>query len=150
MDGVPQGKVEQFEIDSNQTKIFNPGIARKEFGKVDPKNPKSLIVETHTIDYKRAITVRFYARPSLPLPLLAQRYRPGRVDHQRQLVRRLLFADQVLQLHHERDFPRRVGSRCWLEGEVVKSIFHLLVDDLGLDRGGHEVIPSAVPNGQLH
>jgi hypothetical protein len=27
------------------------------FGKVDPKNPKTLIVETHTIDYKRQITV---------------------------------------------------------------------------------------------
>src|SRR5437763_840584 len=57
VDGVPQGKVEQFLIDSKETKLFNPGIARKEFGKVDPKNPKTLIVETHTIDYKRAITV---------------------------------------------------------------------------------------------
>jgi len=34
-----------------------PGIARKVFGKVDPKNPKTLIVETHTIDCKRQITV---------------------------------------------------------------------------------------------
>ena len=57
VEGVPQGKVEQFVIDSKDTKRFNPGIARKEFGKVDPKNPKTLIVETHTIDYKRAITV---------------------------------------------------------------------------------------------
>jgi enterochelin esterase-like enzyme len=56
-DGVPEGKVEQFAIDSKETKLFNPGIARKEFGKVDPKNLKTLIVETHTIDYKRAITV---------------------------------------------------------------------------------------------
>jgi len=56
-DGVPEGKVEQFVIDSKETKLFNPGIARKEFGKPDPKNPKTLIVETHTIDYKRAITV---------------------------------------------------------------------------------------------
>src|SRR3954469_18173177 len=56
-DGVPEGKVEQFLIDSKETKLFNPGIARKEFGKVDPQNPKTLIVETHTIDYKRAITV---------------------------------------------------------------------------------------------
>ena len=54
---VPQGKVEQFVIDSKETKLFNPGIARKEFGKVDPKNPKTLIVETHNIDYKRKITV---------------------------------------------------------------------------------------------
>ena len=49
--------MQQFVIDSKETKLFNPGIARKEFGKVDPKNPKTLIVETHTIDYKRTITV---------------------------------------------------------------------------------------------
>jgi enterochelin esterase family protein len=55
--GVPQGKVEQFLIDSKETKLFNPGIARKEFGKVDPKNPKTLIVDTHPIDYKRTISV---------------------------------------------------------------------------------------------
>src|SRR5438445_8589664 len=57
VEGVPEGKVEQFGIDSKETKLFNPGIARKQFGKVDPNNPKTLIVETHTIDYKRKITV---------------------------------------------------------------------------------------------
>ncbi len=57
VEGVPQGKVKQFVIDSKETKLFNPGIARKVFGKVDPKNPKTLIVETHNIDYKRQITV---------------------------------------------------------------------------------------------
>src|SRR5947208_12340016 len=60
--GVPEGKVEQFVIDSKDTKLFNPGIARKQFGKVDPNNPKTLIVETHTIDYKRAITVHIHAQ----------------------------------------------------------------------------------------
>src|SRR5260221_13127407 len=45
--GVPQGRVQQFVIDSKETKLLNPGIARKEFGKADPKNPKTLIVETH-------------------------------------------------------------------------------------------------------
>ena len=55
--GVPEGKVEQFAIDSKGTKLFNPGIARKVFGKVDPKNPKTLIVETHTIDYMRKVGV---------------------------------------------------------------------------------------------
>jgi iron(III)-enterobactin esterase len=54
---VPQGKVQQFDIDSKETKLLNPGIARKQFGKVDQKNPKTLIVETHNIDYKRRITV---------------------------------------------------------------------------------------------
>lgn len=57
VDGVPQGKVQQFKIDSRDTKLFNPGIARKEFGKVDPDNPKTLIVDTHEIDYVRQITV---------------------------------------------------------------------------------------------
>lgn len=57
VEGVPQGKVKQFTIDSKETKLFNPGIARKVFGKVDPKNSKTLIVETHTIDYKRQITI---------------------------------------------------------------------------------------------
>src|SRR4051812_39783352 len=55
--GVPQGKVQQFEIDSKDTKLLSPGIARKQFGKVDEKNPKTLIVETHNVDYKRRVTV---------------------------------------------------------------------------------------------
>ena len=54
---APRGKVSQFIIDSKTTKLLNPGIARKVFGKVDPKNPKTLIVETHEIDYFRQITV---------------------------------------------------------------------------------------------
>src|SRR6476646_561851 len=35
VEGVPQGKVQQFEIDSNDTTLLNPGIARRAFGKVD-------------------------------------------------------------------------------------------------------------------
>ncbi|MCR9115440.1 MAG: alpha/beta hydrolase-fold protein [bacterium] len=57
IEGVPQGKVKQFTMDSKEGKLLNPGIARKVFGKVDPDNPKTLIVETHEIDYKRQITV---------------------------------------------------------------------------------------------
>src|SRR3954452_1304985 len=57
VEDVPQGKVQQFDIDSKETKLLSPGIARKQFGKVDQKNPKTLIVETHDIDYKRKITV---------------------------------------------------------------------------------------------
>ncbi len=57
VEGVPAGKVQQFQIDSKDCKLFNPGIAREVFGTVDPKNPKTLIVETHPIDYKRTITV---------------------------------------------------------------------------------------------
>ncbi|WP_166831634.1 alpha/beta hydrolase [Thalassoroseus pseudoceratinae] len=55
--GVPQGTVQQFKIDSKETKIYNPGIARRKFGTVDPENPKTLIVDTHPIDYRRQITV---------------------------------------------------------------------------------------------
>jgi iron(III)-enterobactin esterase len=57
VDGVAEGTVKQFVIDSKETKLFNPGIARDKFGKVDPNNPKTLVVETHNIDYKRKITV---------------------------------------------------------------------------------------------
>lgn len=57
VEGVPQGRVEQFTMDSRDCKLFNPGIARDEFGTVDPNNPKTLIVETHPIDYTRFVTV---------------------------------------------------------------------------------------------
>jgi enterochelin esterase-like enzyme len=80
VEGVPRGKVEQFDIDSKETKLFNPGIARKEFGsKVDPKNPKTLIVETHNIDYKRKITVYIPAqyKPGTEAPFLVIHDGPG-------------------------------------------------------------------------
>ena len=56
MDGVPQGKVLQFVLESKDSKFY-PGIARDVFGTVDPNNPKALIVETHAKDYQRTITV---------------------------------------------------------------------------------------------
>jgi enterochelin esterase-like enzyme len=79
MEGVPEGKVQQFVIDSKETKLFNPGIARNEFGKVDPKNPKTLIVETHPIDYKRAITVYIPAqyREGTEAPFMVVHDGPG-------------------------------------------------------------------------
>lgn len=79
VDGVPEGKVEQFVIDSRETKLFNPGIARKVFGKVDPNNPKTLIVETHPVDYKRAITVYIPAqyRPGTEAPFMVVHDGPG-------------------------------------------------------------------------
>ena len=57
VEGVPQGKVMQFTMESKDCKLFNPGIAREVFGTVDPNNPKTLIVETHPIDYTRHITI---------------------------------------------------------------------------------------------
>ena len=69
---VPKGRVQQFTMDSRDGKRFNPGIARKVFGKVDPKNPKTLIVDTHEIDYKRKITVYVPAqyKPGTPAPFM--------------------------------------------------------------------------------
>ena len=55
-DGVPVGKVTQFTLESKDSKFY-PGIARDVFGTPDPKNPKSLIVETHPKEYQRTITV---------------------------------------------------------------------------------------------
>ncbi|MCA9137730.1 MAG: esterase family protein [Planctomycetales bacterium] len=55
--GVPQGMIQQFTMDSREGKLLNPGIAREVFGTVDPDNPKTLIVQTHEIDYMRQITV---------------------------------------------------------------------------------------------
>jgi enterochelin esterase-like enzyme len=56
VEGVPQGVVRQFTMDSADSKFY-PGIARNAFGTVDPQNPKTLIVQTHPAPYKRTITV---------------------------------------------------------------------------------------------
>lgn len=56
VEGVPQGKVQQFALDSKASKFY-PGIGRDVFGTVDPQNPKTLIVKTHPAPYQRAITV---------------------------------------------------------------------------------------------
>ena len=54
--GVPQGSVQQFSMESTNSRFY-PGIARKAFGTVDPSNPKTLIVETHPTNYTRTVTV---------------------------------------------------------------------------------------------
>jgi enterochelin esterase-like enzyme len=54
--GVPQGKVQQFSMESTNSKFY-PGIARNAAGIVDPNNPKTLIVETHPAPYTRPMTV---------------------------------------------------------------------------------------------
>ena len=76
---VPQGKVQQFSMDSKDSKFFNPGIARNVFGTVDPNNPKTLIVETHPIDYKRAITVYIPGQyvPGTAAPFMVTHDGPG-------------------------------------------------------------------------
>ena len=69
-DGVPQGTVQQFTMDSKDSKFY-PGIARDVFGTPDPNNPKTLIVETHPIDYKRTITVYIPAQYDPVTPRLS-------------------------------------------------------------------------------
>ncbi|MEO8018693.1 MAG: alpha/beta hydrolase-fold protein [Pseudomonadota bacterium] len=55
-DGVKSGTVQQFQMDSADSKFY-PGIARDAFGTVDPNNPKTVIVATHAQPYQRTITV---------------------------------------------------------------------------------------------
>jgi enterochelin esterase-like enzyme len=70
--GVPQGKVGQFTMDSKDSKFYNPGIARDVYGTIDPDNPKTLIVQTHSIDFTRTITVYVPSQyvPGTPAPFL--------------------------------------------------------------------------------
>ncbi len=79
VDGVPQGKVQQFTLNSKDGTLLNPGIARNVFGAVDPKNPKTLIVETHPIDYTRTITVYVPAQyvPGTAAPFIVAHDGPG-------------------------------------------------------------------------
>jgi enterochelin esterase-like enzyme len=79
VEGVPQGKVQQFSLDSKDSKFYNPGIARDVFGTVDPNNPKTLIVQTHPIDYKRTVTVYIPAQyvPGTEAPFIVTHDGPG-------------------------------------------------------------------------
>lgn len=79
VDGVPKGRIEQFVMNSKDSKFFNPGIARDEFGTVDPNNPKTLIVKTRPIDYQRTITVYIPAQyvPGTPAPFIVTHDAPG-------------------------------------------------------------------------
>src|SRR4051812_19129962 len=71
VEGVPQGKVQQFTISSADTRFY-PGVARDVFGIVDPNNPKTLIVDTHAQAWERAITVYVPAQyqPGTRAPLI--------------------------------------------------------------------------------
>jgi enterochelin esterase-like enzyme len=58
-DGVPQGDVFEFTVESSDSKIY-PGIAREQgtFGKPDPADPAKLIVTTsHPAPYTRRVAV---------------------------------------------------------------------------------------------
>ncbi len=76
---VPQGRMQQFVMNSEDSKFYNPGIGRNVFGTVDPQNPKTLIVETHPTTYKRAITVYIPAQyvPGTEAPFMVSHDGPG-------------------------------------------------------------------------
>jgi len=69
--GVPQGRVEQFTLDSTASKFY-PGIARNAAGTVDPDNPRTLRLELRPQPYQRVITVYLPAGvpPGQELPFI--------------------------------------------------------------------------------
>jgi iron(III)-enterobactin esterase len=95
--GVPEGKVQQFEIDSKETKLFNPGIKRDKFGTVDPKNPKTLIVETKTMDYKRKIGVYIPAqyKAGTEAPLMVVHDGPGQANNYKTVLDNLIAQKRI-------------------------------------------------------
>ena len=116
VEGVPEGKVQQFEIDSKDTKLFNPGIKREKFGKVDPKNPKTLIVETHNIDYKRKVGVYIPAqyKEGTEAPFMVVHDGPGQANGYKTILDNLIApeADSADHPHrHRKRRRRRPGAR---------------------------------------
>lgn len=95
--GVPEGKVVQLVIDSKETKLFNPGIARNAFGKVDPSNPKTLIVETHPIDYKRRVGVYIPAqyKEGVEAPFMVVHDGPGQAEGYRTILDNLIHQKRI-------------------------------------------------------
>src|SRR4051794_25441355 len=97
VEGVPEGKVEQFEIDSKDTKLFNPGIKRDKFGTVDPKNPKTLIVETTTFDYKRKVGVYIPAqyKEGTEAPFMVVHDGPGQANGYKTILDNLIHEKRI-------------------------------------------------------
>src|SRR5689334_16348764 len=96
-EGVPQGKVQQFEIDSKDTKLFNPGIKRDKFGTIDPKNPKTLIVETTTFDYKRKVGVYVPAqyKEGTEAPFMVVHDGPGQANGYKTILDNLIHQKRI-------------------------------------------------------
>src|SRR5262245_61263482 len=55
-EGVPQGAVYEFTMESKDSKIY-PGIAREGFSRPDPDDPTKLIVNSHPAPYTRKMAV---------------------------------------------------------------------------------------------
>ncbi len=86
--GVPEGTVQQFTMESKDSKFYS-GIARDVFGTVDPNNPKTLIVETRPQPWSRAITVYIPAqlKRKKPAPFIVVHDGPKLGDPDRTLAR---------------------------------------------------------------
>jgi enterochelin esterase family protein len=98
VDGVPQGKVQQFQIDSKETKLFNPGISRgKTTQKIDPNNPKTVIVETFKIDYKRNIGVYVPApyKEGTEAPFMVVHDGPGQANGYKTILDNLIHQKRI-------------------------------------------------------
>lgn len=94
---VPEGKVQQFEFDSKETKLFNPGIKRDKFGTVDPKNPKTLIVDITNIDYKRRVGVYIPAgyKEGTEAPFMVVHDGPGHANGYKTILDNLIAQKRI-------------------------------------------------------
>src|SRR3981081_2314284 len=65
-EGVPQGQVFEFTMESKESKIY-PGIAREPntFARPDPADPNKLIVSSHPAPYTRRVAV-YVPKKSVP------------------------------------------------------------------------------------
>ena len=91
VDGVPQGRVEQFVMKSEDSRFY-PGIARGEPGTVDPKNPRTLVVKSWPQPWTRTITVYIPAgyTTGTPAPLLVVHDGPKELGKPDMMIPRIL------------------------------------------------------------
>src|SRR5262249_10679158 len=97
VEGVPEGKVEQFVIGSRETRVLHSGIVRDEPRKRDPSNRKTLIVETHPIDYKRRVGVYIPARykEGAEAPFMVVHDGPGQASGYRTILDNLIHQGRI-------------------------------------------------------
>jgi iron(III)-enterobactin esterase len=81
-EGVPEGKVYEFTMESKDSKIY-PGIAREPgtFARPDPQDPSKLIVNSYPAPYTRKVAVYIPAqyKPGTEAPLLVGADGPDRM-----------------------------------------------------------------------
>jgi enterochelin esterase-like enzyme len=98
VDGVPEGKVQQFQIDSKETKLFNPGITRGNTRqKIDPNNPKTVLVETSKVDYKRNVGVYVPAqyKEGTEAPFMVVHDGPGQANGYKTILDNLIHQKRI-------------------------------------------------------